>query len=87
MSRLNDTEAIRGRMPGGSPRSGTVGDSVSFESLDGQMTNRNYRPASYASRAGFVTGRNLSVKTDSGPEGQGGAHEELHKPFPPVRGC
>lgn len=87
MGRLNDTEAIRTKMPGGAPRGGSVGDSIGFESLDGQMTNRNYRPASWASRVGFVTGRRLSVNTGSGPEGQDGAHEELCKPTPRLRGC
>ena len=86
MARLNDTEAIRQKMPGGAPRSGAVGDSVSFESLSGQLASANYRPATFASRGGYLTGRKLSAKTDAGPEGQSGAHDELCK-SPTPTGC
>ncbi len=81
MARLNDTEAIRNRIPGGAPRGGAVGDAVSFEGLAGQLAGANTRLAPLASRAGFVTGRALSKQTGSGPERLGGANEELHKPY------
>lgn len=79
MARLNDTDAIR-KMPGGAARGGSVGDAVSFESLSGQLGGANTRLAPFASRGGFVTGRGMSAKVDSGQEKANGALEELCKP-------